>query len=116
MAEKKPIKPVRVMKEKVAEVGSWFDTLKERLSDQGEAVLAVWFAGVERGVHMLVSSVFRRVAIFFFVLLGATFFLVGLARVLSALYELPGVGDIIVGTLIFSIVILLSMAEKKVTK
>ncbi|MBP7060623.1 MAG: hypothetical protein KBA91_01435 [Candidatus Moranbacteria bacterium] len=113
MAERKSSK---TWIEHIPDVVGWFDTARERLSAHGEALLASWFAHIERGVHLMVDGVLKRIALFFFMLLGATFLLVGLARVLSTVYELPGIGDIIVGAFIFALVLLFSMIETRVKK
>lgn len=102
-------------KEKPFQFGQFLNRITETLTDHAEDLVGHWFASIERGVHGLLSSIFKRLSVFYFVLLGATFLLVGCARVLDQIYGLSGVGEIIIGTVIFALVLVLLMGEKHST-
>ncbi len=102
-------------KEKPFQFGQFLNRITETLTGHAEDLVSHWFASIERGVHGLLSSIFKRLSVFYFVLLGATFLLVGCARVLDQIYGLSGIGEIIIGTVIFALVLVLLMGEKHST-
>lgn len=104
-----------VTKEKSFDLGRFLDRVGETVTSHAEDIFGQWFASIERGVHGLLSSIFKRLSVFYFVLLGATFLLVGCARVLDQIYGLSGIGEIIIGTVIFALVLVLLMGEKHST-
>ncbi len=109
-------KKVTSQKEKPFQFGRFLDQVSTALTSHAESVIGNWFASFERGVHGLLESVLKRLTIFYLVLLGATFLLVGCARVLNQVYGLSGIGEIIIGTVIFALVLVLLMGEKYVSK
>ncbi len=104
------------VKEKPFQFGRLLDHVSSALSSHAENLVGHWFASFERGVHGLLESVLKRLSVFYFILLGATFLLVGCARVLNQVYGLSGIGEIIIGTVIFALVLVLLMGEKHVSK
>jgi len=102
--------------EKISGVLGWIDFAREAFSDRVEQVLAGLLDTVSQGVENIVRKVIRSFSIFFFVLLGATFLLVGVARVLDHTYQIPGLGEIIIGVFIFSLVLLLFMVGHKISQ
>lgn len=103
-------------REKISGVLGWIEFARETLSDQVEQALTGLLDTLGRGVEHIVQRVIRSFSIFFFVLLGATFLLVGAARVLDSVYQIPGLGEIIIGVFIFSLVLVLSTAEHKISQ
>lgn len=67
---------------------------------------------LEEGTLSLFRRLFRCFAFFFFSLLAAVFLLFGLAKFLNELYQRPGLGEIVVGTLILSGVLFLYMIDR----
>jgi hypothetical protein len=104
------------VKEKPFQFGHFLNRITNTLTGHAEDLVGHWFASFERGVHGLLQSVLKRLSVFYFVLLGATFLLVGCARVLNQVYGLSGIGEIIIGTVIFALVLVLLMGEKHVSK
>lgn len=66
---------------------------------------------VEQGVQVLWRRLLRAFGLFFFAILGAVLLIVGFARVLDSVYQLPGLGEIIMGAFVFAGVLLVSMME-----
>ncbi len=97
-------------------IGGWIEFAKESFVEHTEGVLAGLLGTVERGVDGIVKKTMHRFSIFFFVLLGSTFLLIGIAQILDQTYQFLGVGKVIIGIAIFSLVLLLSMTDKRSTK
>lgn len=91
----------------------WIESVKEHLVKHAGNVVAGLLESIEEGVAAIVRKTMHSLSLFFFVLLGATFLLVGVAQMLDQVYQFPGVGKIIIGVVIFSIVLLLSMIERR---
>lgn len=103
-------------------------TTEKKVEDHGlvgaviEMVLASfrsWFeaviAGVERSIHEAVARIARQVFILFLALLGIAFLLFGFAKMLSALFQVPGTGESVVGIIMLVMAFLLiffTRAEK----
>lgn len=86
--------------------------LKESLALGVEGVIQSVFGVVEQGTLTLFHKLLRCFALFFFSLLAGVFLLVGVARVLNAVYHVPGVGEIVVGAFILAGVLLTYMIQQ----
>ncbi len=90
---------------------SGIDFLRESVTLGIEGIFQSVFGVLERGTLTLFKKSLRLSALFFFSVLAGVFLLVGIARVLDAVYQVPGVGEIVVGVLIFGGVLLVYMFE-----
>lgn len=85
--------------------------LQESISGGVQGILQAVFGTLEQGTLALFRKLFRSIGLFFFAVLGGVFLLIGTARVLDTVYQLPGIGEIVVGTLIFAGILILYMIE-----
>lgn len=60
-----------------------------------------------QAVHAFTGRLARRVFLFFFAFLGLIFLLVGVAQLLSAVYQFPGAGETLMGISILLISLVL---------
>ncbi len=87
------------------------DFLRESVTLGIGGVLQSVFGVIEHGTLTLLKKSLRLCVLVFFSVLAGVFLLVGIARVLDAVYRVPGVGEIVVGVLIFGGVLLVYMFE-----
>lgn len=52
---------------------------------------------VHQAIHRFARNMMRRTAAFFFCLIGFAFIFAGLAKLLNAVYPIPGIGEATVG-------------------
>jgi len=52
---------------------------------------------VHQAIHRFAQNVMRKTAAFFFLLLGFAFIFVGFAKLLNAVYQIPGIGESMIG-------------------
>lgn len=111
MAEKKKTESTRSKKSNSAldSLGGVVEHVLGGVQGIAQGVMQSARHGVERYVQMLL----RRIVLVAFFFLGVLFFLVGLARILDAAYQLPGLGEIVVGVVIGSVALLLSMVSNR---
>ncbi len=88
------------------------DFLRESITLGVEGVFQSVFGVLERGTLTLLKKALRLCTLVFFSVLAGVFLLIGIARVLDAVYQVPGVGEIVVGVLIFGGVLLVYMFEQ----
>lgn len=86
--------------------------LKDSISSGIDGMIQSAFGVIEQGTLTLFRRLLRCFALFFFSVLAGVFLLVGVARVLDAAYQMPGVGQIVVGAFIFGGVLLVYMIEQ----
>lgn len=91
---------------------SGIDFLRESIALGVEGVFQSVFGVLERGTLLLLKKALRLCTLVFFSVLAGVFLLVGIARVLDAVYQVPGVGEIVVGILIFGGILLVYMLEQ----
>ena len=70
------------------------------------------FRLLEEGTLSLFHRLLRNFGLFFFSLLAAVFLLIGLARFLNGLYQIPGLGETIVGAFIFAGILFVYMIDR----
>lgn len=101
---------------KTIEVESGFmgglNFLRESISLGIDGMIQSAFGVIEQGALTLFRRLLRCFALFFFSVLAGVFLLVGVARVLDEKYQMPGVGQIVVGAFIFGGVLLVYMIEQ----
>ena len=102
--------------DKESGISGWIEFAKESFVEHTEGVLHGLLGTVERGVEGIVKRTMRSFSIFFFVLLGSAFLLIGIAQILDQAYQFPGVGKVIIGMAIFSLALLLSMVDHRSIK
>lgn len=85
--------------------------LREGMALGVEGVVQSVFGVVEQGTLTLFRKLLRCFALFFFSVLAGVFLLVGVARVLNTAYQVPGLGEIVVGALILTGVLFIYMIE-----
>jgi hypothetical protein len=93
----------------LSEVGFLFERVAGGLRGVAQALAD----SVEQGTLRLVRKVLRSFGFFFFSVLAAVFLLVGVARILDTVYQLPGIGEVVVGTFIFSGVLVCFMIDRQ---
>jgi uncharacterized protein YggT (Ycf19 family) len=97
--------------EKVSGLGSGAMMFLETLSGGIQHAVAGVLDTIEYGTLNVFRKLLRSFGFFFFSVLGAVFLLIGIARVLDTVYQLPGLGEIIVGVIVFAGVLLFSMVD-----
>ncbi len=111
MTEKKKTESARTKKSDSAlgSLGGAVEYVLGGMQGIAQGVMQSARHGVERYVQVLL----RRIILVAFFFLGVLFFLVGLARILDAAYQLPGLGEIVVGIIMGSVALLLSMVSNR---
>lgn len=87
--------------------------LFETVSHGVERAVQGALENLEQGALGLFHKLLRSAGFFFFSVLGAVFLLIGTARVLDTAYQLPGLGEIVIGAFIFAGVLLLHMIDQQ---
>lgn len=76
-----------------------------------------WFdaavSGIKQSVTDAVARVVRQVFVLFLSLLGLTFLLFGFAKMLSYLFQVPGIGESIVGVIMLAMAFILAAFTKE---
>lgn len=104
------------IKKTTEEAGGWgsgVELLFESVANGIRRVAEDIAESVERGTMDLFRKLLRSLGFFFFSVLAAVFLLVGIARVLDTVYQLPGVGEVVVGAFIFAGVLLFFMIDQQ---
>ncbi len=68
---------------------------------------------VRQGARAIGARIIRRMGLLFFVVLGVVFFLVGLARFLDEVYQVPGAGEMVVGIFVFCGALLIYLIDSQ---
>lgn len=92
---------------KKSDGGGWKNFLMESIFRNIQGVFDGAFASVHAAVQTFTRRLAQRALFFFLTLVGLTFLLLGLARLLSTLYGMPGLGELIVGVCILLIALVL---------
>lgn len=92
-------------------LGSGMTVLLEIVSGSIQKAILGVFDTFEQGTLQVFRKLLRSFSFFFFSVLGVVFLLIGTARVLDTAYQLPGLGEIIVGVFIFAGVLLFSLID-----
>lgn len=71
------------------------------------------FGSVATGVEDMMNRIARRGFVFTLAVFGMWFLLNGFAKLLDFLYAAPGIGEMFIGMLVFSVAIVLSVLWKK---
>lgn len=78
----------------LAAIRGWFDTAR---------------VSVEKTIADAVIRIARQAFVFFLALLGIVFLLFGLAKTLSFLFRVPGIGEMVVGFIVLAAAFVLSL-------
>src|SRR5512133_1674935 len=68
---------------------------------------------VQQTAERITQKVTRRVFIFCFAFIGILFLLIGFAHLLDAIYHVPGLGMVVMGVFILTIVLIVSLFDRK---
>ena len=82
-----------VLEGALSAVRGWFETAR---------------ASVEKTIADAMIRLARQIFIFFLALLGIAFLLFGLAKTLSFLFQIPGIGEMVVGCIVLVMAFILS--------
>ena len=90
-----------------------FSWIFETVFGSVQSLVGKLFDGVAVGVEDILSRIARRGLVLVLAIFGMWFLLFGFARLLDFLYGVPGVGQVLVGTLVFSTAVILSALWKR---
>lgn len=94
--------------------GGWdFSWIFETVFGSVQSLVAQLFDSVATGVEDMLNRIARRGFVLILAVVGMLFLLTGFARLLDFLYGVPGIGQVVVGTLVFSTAVILSALWRK---
>ncbi|MEK9151060.1 MAG: hypothetical protein AAB547_00320 [Patescibacteria group bacterium] len=85
----------------------WKELLLETVIRSIQSFFDGTMKGIHQAVHAFTDNLARRMFLLLLSSLGAVFLLVGLAKLLSAIYPVPGTGEMTVGALILLIALVM---------
>jgi hypothetical protein len=104
----------RAKREKGSEAGEWpFQWILDMLLGTVQSFVDGVTESVTESVKSAMSQVMQKTVIFFLLLVGMFFLLGGFAQILSVFYQLPGMGEVVVGFLTLMMALLFSVIWKK---
>ncbi len=90
----------------------WKELLLETVVRSIQSFFDGTMKSVHQAVHAFTDNLARRIFLLLFSFLGIVFLLTGLAKLLSAVYRLPGTGEMIVGALILLVALVMYAFRK----
>lgn len=94
--------------------GGWdFSWIFETVFGSVQSLVASLFDSVATGVEDMLNRIARRGFVLVLAMFGMWFLLSGFAKLLNFLYQAPGIGEMLVGTLVFSTAVVLSALWKR---
>ena len=85
----------------------WKELLLETVVRSIQSFFDGTMKSFHQAVHAFTDNLARRIFLVLFSFLGIVFLLLGLAKLLSAIYRLPGIGELIVGAFILLIALVM---------
>lgn len=83
--------------------GDWTEFFLNSIFGSIQSFVERSLVSVHEAIHMFTRGLVRRTFLFLFAFMGIVFLLLGLAKLLSAMYQFPGSGEAIMGIFILLI-------------
>jgi hypothetical protein len=97
---------------KAKAASGWIGVLLESVFGSFQSLLGGVFGSVREMAQAFARKLARQTFLLLFAFLGSIFLLVGGAELISARYQLPGIGEIFIGIFILSISLIAHLVTK----